>query len=423
MLESGISHSPRISRETRRLLIAAGLALVVLWQLARIRYTDGTPVPSPVPLLGQLAPPLTFVDLAAEVGLLNARIEPAIVMVPTSSGAGETAIHPAIRIDREQAVAWLPATATVTLPDARVVARDGASGLTILRLPGAGNIAEPASSVIVNPDQPRYLAATMVWRQRLSLRPTFVAGLEPVSDPAWTGPVLRVPPDLQLSAGAFVFTMRGDLAGLVAPVGNELTIVPSAVVRTDVARLRDASAAGGGELGLEVQPLTPALATAAGASAGVIVTRVDPQGPAAALRVGDVIEAVGGDRLDSGREWDVYAARIGAGMSISLQVNRRGTVSTETVTAASPPTAPPTDALGLTMQLARGAGIRLVRVDRRSAADRAGLAAGDVITMADSITSPTPAQLRRAFAALQPGGSLMVAVTREPGHHIVALVR
>src|SRR4051812_13987822 len=49
-------YRPRISRETRRLLMTACVAVLTLWVLARIRFPDraGTPNPMP-PLLTQLA--------------------------------------------------------------------------------------------------------------------------------------------------------------------------------------------------------------------------------------------------------------------------------------------------------------------------------------------------------------------------------
>lgn len=422
MPESAFSHSPRLSRETRRLLIAAGLALVVLWQLARIRYTDGAPAASPVPLLSQLAPPATFSDLAAEIGLLGARLNSAIVLVATGD-TGTATTHAAIRISRTQAVAWLPDAAIVAQPDARVIARDGASGLTLLSVPD-GDTVSLVSPSVVGDDEPRYVASTAVWRERLLLQPTFVAGLAATADPAWTAPILKAPPDFAPRAGAFIFTMRGDLLGLVVPMDDALAIVPSNVLGADVERLRESSAAGGGELGFEVQTLTPAVAATLGASAGVIVTHVDPEGPAATvLAIGDVIEAADGQALDDAREWRVYSARIAAGSRVSLQVRRRDRVETMTISASRPVAVPATDALGLTMRVAPGVGIRIAAVERGSAADRAGLAAGDVITLVSSMSRPTPTQLRRAFAALQPGGAVMVAVTRESRHHIFALAR
>ena len=43
--------------------------------------------------------------------------------------------------------------------------------------------------------------------------------------------------------------------------------------------------------------------------------------------------------------------------------------------------------------------------------------AGDLITRADDIQAPTPAQLRRGYAA----GPMLISVTRGPRHHVLAL--
>ena len=58
----------RVSRETRQLLIAALIALLALWVLARIRF-PGQPVnPNPIPsLLSQLSSVPRFANLAGRI--------------------------------------------------------------------------------------------------------------------------------------------------------------------------------------------------------------------------------------------------------------------------------------------------------------------------------------------------------------------
>src|SRR5687768_18460596 len=80
---------PRVSRETRRLLIAAALALVTLWVLVRIRFPDRAPTANPVaPVLNQIAPPPGFPDLAAEVDRVGRRIRPLASALDTSDRSG-----------------------------------------------------------------------------------------------------------------------------------------------------------------------------------------------------------------------------------------------------------------------------------------------------------------------------------------------
>jgi S1-C subfamily serine protease len=87
--------------------------------------------------------------------------------------------------------------------------------------------------------------------------------------------------------------------------------------------------ADGEKLGMAVQPLTPALARPLGVSAGtqgLIVTEVDPYGPAAdaGIRRGDVIEQVNQQPVRSVA--DLRAAIERAGKNpLLLLVNHRGT--------------------------------------------------------------------------------------------------
>jgi S1-C subfamily serine protease len=65
----------------------------------------------------------------------------------------------------------------------------------------------------------------------------------------------------------------------------------------------------------------------------------------------------------------------------------------------------------------------VTRVVRGSAAEAAGIVAGDVITAIGNITAPTPVQIASAFDAMDRGDSLIVAVRREGAHRVMALQR
>jgi S1-C subfamily serine protease len=64
-----------------------------------------------------------------------------------------------------------------------------------------------------------------------------------------------------------------------------------------------------------------------------------------------------------------------------------------------------------------------MRVDRMSAAERAGLHAGDLITLIGDRRALTPGQVTQAFAALPAGRPLLVAITRGNAHRMLALER
>jgi putative serine protease PepD len=67
--------------------------------------------------------------------------------------------------------------------------------------------------------------------------------------------------------------------------------------------------------------------------------------------------------------------------------------------------------------------VEVVRLEPGSAAERAGLAVGDVITVFGEIVAPTPNQMNRAFAALPAGKPVIVGVTRGDVHFVTALER
>ena len=80
-------------------------------------------------------------------------------------------------------------------------------------------------------------------------------------------------------------------------------------------------------IGVEVQDLTPPVASVTGATVGVVVAWVDADGPAREqLAAGDVIEAVDGQTLATRQQWDVRVARLSVGETLSLRVRRRGEI-------------------------------------------------------------------------------------------------
>ena len=139
--------------------------------------------------------------------------------------------------------------------------------------------------------------------------------------------------------------------------------------------------------------------------------------------VGDVIEALDGRVLATRQPWDVRMARLLAGETLTLRVRSRGEVQDVALVATAVATQPENRSLGLTLRGRGRIGAEVVRVERASAADRAGLAAGDVITLVADVQAPTPAQVTRSFAALRKGQRVMVAVTRADAHFVTTLER
>ena len=68
-------------------------------------------------------------------------------------------------------------------------------------------------------------------------------------------------------ARTFVFTTDGALAGLCVSHDGQAAIVPTALLFSAVDRLQQQSGEAG-DLGIAIQPLSPAIASATGASDG-----------------------------------------------------------------------------------------------------------------------------------------------------------
>ena len=257
----------------------------------------------------------------------------------------------------------------------------------------------------------------------MSLRPVFVGALHPIASPIFPAPIWAGAAHGDLVAGAFVFTIDAALVGLVVEHDGEPAIVPAEVLMGIADRLlqdESGETKQAGQLGVEVQALIPGAAT--GARTGVMVTWLDPQGPAAGkLAVFDIIEVAEGETVLTAQHWLARTARLAAGDAVTLRVRRGGHLQDVQIVAgaAAPPARNGT--LGLTMRRVRGVGVEVVRVDRASVAGRAGIEVGDVITVMGEAQVPTPAQVTRAFAAVPSGHAVLVAITRGDAHRVVAL--
>ena len=421
-MESGGPPKPRVSRETRLLFTTVLVSIVALWVLARIRFPDQPATPNPVPqLLAQFVDRTEFEDLAFEVAGLGSRLASSLVALEFAQD-----ILPALRIHDDIVVALLTTAEGVTgAPspgDPIVLARDPASGLAVIRVPTGPAPALPLWSP-PRMQYPRYLLVSDVSRPGTSLRPVFVGSLYPATSPMWSESIWAVPAQTDLPTGAFVFTNDGALAGLAIEHDRRPAILPAeAVIRLAERLLREGIRVGGW-LGIEVQELTPPIASVAGASSGVVVTWVDPRGAATKqLGVADVIETIGDEVVASVEHWVARLARLGVGDSLVLGVRRRGELLEVELTAAdAPPVLSEEGSLGLTMRAVPSVGVEIVRVDSGSAAARAGIEAGDLVTFIGEVERPTPAQVTQAFQAAPDDRPILIGVTRGDRHRVLAL--
>jgi hypothetical protein len=400
------------------------LALAALWLLARFRFQDRPVTPNPIPaVLTQLTNTPKYDELAAEVARAQSRLEGILLPVDTAR-AGAAHRIAGLRFHDDEVVTLLPDGLMVD--EASLRARDPASGVAVVNAPGQ---AAPLP-VVWTPrrlEQPRYFIVSEASATGLSLRPTFVGSLRSAATALWPEAIWMLPPSSDVLPGAFLFTAGdAEFVGMGVAHGSERAIVPGAALLAEAARLREGPKRSAGTLGMDVQALTDPVALVTGAKAGVVVTFVNPDGPAAGrLMVGDVIEELDGHALATREVWDVRMSRLSADDALTLRVRRRegGEVREVALVAVSPPVPVVTRSLGLALRHRTGVGAEVVRVEPGSAGHRAGLVVGDLITLMADIDAPTPVQVTRSFAALREGQRSMVAVTRGATHFVTTLER
>jgi hypothetical protein len=430
-MEGRTQRRPRVSRETRLLLLTVALAAVALWVLGRVRSLDALrPVvaESAQPLLAPLLGRPALDELSTDLARLDARIRPWLttIRLPGGGAGGRTAV--AVRLRDDLAIAFVPEGGEV--PDARVslVARDRPTGLTVFRLGEQAALPPPPIWTADLSTGPRYVLVAESTAGAVGVRPLLLSGLSVRPSASWRDAIWALPPGTAARPGSLVFTTGAEFAGAVVDGGGVPSFVPAAMLAGEVDRLLLRAGASPGALALEVEALAPAVATMLAVDWGVVVTWVDPDTLSQVLRSGDVIQAIDGEPVRSVDEWLARARRLYAGDEVRLRVARAGDLRDVRLVAAPALRAQAADAewippdssgssLGLAMALVPGLGTQVSAVTPGSSGARAGLHPGDLITRADDVEAPTPAQLRRGFVR----GPMLLSVTRGPRHHVLAL--
>lgn len=383
------------------------ISLGILWLLARIRFQESAVISNPVPpVIAQLGATTPFEDLSFVLRDLRPRIAASIVPLDTA----------VLRTQRSTGITLVRGTAAES-----VIAWDPASGIAVVRLPDS-DVPTLKSWVPISLDYPRYLIATDVSLQRVSVRPVFVGTLSAVNSPLWSGPIWILPFPVPLAPGTFLFTTDGALAGLAVQHAEHTALVPAGTVVTTGRRLLEQKGARAGTIGIETQPLSPVLSQATGVGTGVIVTWVDPKGPAAGIvEVTDVIEAVDDQLLAGDLHWRARATRLHPGDIVALHVRRANKTQRVQVIATEPPRSVEEPVLGLTLKRVRSKGAEVLTVQPGSAAAIATMQPGDLITSIGTLRAPMPSQVVHTFDQLPAGSLLLVALSRSESHHVVAL--
>jgi len=237
---------------------------------------------------------------------------------------------------------------------------------------------------------------------------------------------------------------------IFSPSGGSVGIgfaIPSSTIHDVVAQLKDHGKVARGWLGVEIQSVTPEIASSLGLKEGkgAIVATVVPGGPAAkaGFEQGDVVTAVDGKAVADNRDLTRKVATLAAGATTTFQVNRQGKAMEIKVLIGNRPddkvasVTPPSPSMGPSVASAMGLGLSaltpetrkslklgenvtgvvITKVDPNSDAADKGLQPGDVVLRVGNRTVKTPADVQTGVSEAQKGGrkNVLLLVARASG--------
>lgn len=137
------------------------------------------------------------------------------------------------------------------------------------------------------------------------------------------------------NSGGPLIDTRGNVIGINTMILSESGgsqgvgfAIPSNIVKAIYGQFRESGRVRRGQIGVNAQTITPTLAKALGIERnwGVIIGDVYPGSPAdeAGVKVGDLVLAINGKRMENGRQFDVNVYRRRVGERIGLQIQRDG---------------------------------------------------------------------------------------------------
>jgi S1-C subfamily serine protease len=316
-----------------------------------------------------------------------------------------------------------------------LIAEDPPTGLTLVRTIQARAPVRDDSWIRHEVPSPRFLMRSDPY-SAISLRPFYAAALSESNAPLWSTALWQLPQGTDVKPGSFVFTGDGEWVGLTVAHDAGTAVVPADALVSFSRRLLERSNGPRGTLGIEVQPLMPALRTLTGARSGVVVTYVAPPASIDGVKIADVLESADGRPLPTIEHWQRFLADLEVDVPVVIHLRRAHaetdvtlvpkaqTAALEMASLPSPvkpkPPAHAVRPLGLELRTIARAGAEVVTVQPASLGAIAGLRVGDVITMVGALPRPTAAQVQRAARAAE-SQPLLLAVQRGDSHRLVAL--
>lgn len=255
------------------------------------------------------------------------------------------------------------------------------------------------------------------------------------------------------NSGGPSFDMHGNVIGvntaIFSPSGGSVGIafdIPAETVKSVITQLAKTGHVERGWLGVEIQPVTKAIADSLGlkSASGALVAESQTGSPAetAGLKSGDIITAVNGREIKDARELARMIADSAPHSEVTLSVWREGKLRDvkvglgkyeEKPATATAATAPASDnrisRLGITIapaasvEGAGGDGLAVLNVDPDGSAAEAGLRAGDVILKAGERKVSSLGDLRQALEDARGSGKkhTLALVRRDTNERYVAL--
>lgn len=351
------------SRETRLLWLTIAVSLGVLLVLAQFRFpNEDRAAPAPQPL-ERLAARATYDELAADVARVERRIAPSLVVLrarPTRIPAAKSLSHllardanpeiaprfvPALRIRSDIAVTLLASDMTVQSVVGQddavplVLAADPLRRLMIVRVP------EPPPGVAWQPptldelSPPRYVAAVEGSRGGPAARPLFVDRTDRFEEPRWATPMLALGGSAAVAEGAFIFSLEGEVVGLVVEEGGVVAVIPKTGLDAASNQLLADGSPRITDFGIALRPLGGADVKALDVTAGLFIDQVEAKSLAdGKLREGDLLLAVDDRPAVNVNAVLLYLSKIRPGTTVRWRVRRKE--ATVDVEIAVPPAGP-----------------------------------------------------------------------------------
>ncbi|HUN95564.1 MAG TPA: Do family serine endopeptidase [Bradyrhizobium sp.] len=260
------------------------------------------------------------------------------------------------------------------------------------------------------------------------------------------------------NSGGPAFNMNGRVIGvntaIFSPSGGSIGIgfdIPASTVKMVMSQLEQKGYVVRGLLGVQIQPMTPAIADSLGMkqAKGALVDEPQPNTPAAeaGIKSGDIITAVNGKPIKDARVLAQAIATDAPGTSIQLSVLRNGQTQTIDLKLAQMPEQKEANAqtsqqgdqqqakpsseshLGLSLAPARDVagsgdnGVVVLGMDPNGPAAQSGMQVGDVILDAAGKAVETPSQVRDAVNETHSDGkhAILMRVKTAQGTNFIAV--